>query len=140
MIKKLLKYFFEKSGLYIVKGVRYKGSSTFFINSFSYSVVTPSANYSPWLSDIDFLKIYNQIKLNTLVDIYRCYELWELTEKIYKLDKNAGFIEVGVWRGGTAAIIGKKLALLNSKVPFYLADTFTGVKKSTEKDAFYFNN
>jgi O-methyltransferase len=47
-------------------------------------------------------EVYGSIKNNTLVDIFRCYELWELTEKIHNLDKSVNFIEVGVWRGGTA--------------------------------------
>ena len=73
------------------------------------------------------------------MDIYRCYELWDLTEQIFQLNPQACFIEIGVWRGGTAAIIGKKLANLNANIDFYLADTFEGVQKSSTKDTFYFD-
>ncbi len=105
-----------------------------------FDLVRPYANYSPWLGDNLFHHIYREIKQNTLVDIFRCFELWELSEKIHGLDSGAAFIEIGVWRGGTAAVVGKKLSMLKANVPFYLADTYTGVKKSSEKDAFYFDN
>lgn len=140
MIGNILKFISAKTGVHIIKRPKYRGSTKFFINNLSYDVVVPSANYAPWISDYEFIKIFNEIKPNTLVDIYRCYELWEITEKICSLDNNAHFIEIGVWRGGTAGIIGRKLSLLNSKADFYLADTFTGVKKSSEKDTFYFDN
>ncbi len=105
-----------------------------------YDVVRPYANYSPWLGDSFFYELYDEIRQNTLVDIFRCFELWELASNIHLLDPKAAFLEVGVWRGGTAAVVGRKLSMLNADVPFFLADTYTGVKKSSEKDAFYFDN
>lgn len=137
MIKALLHSVFSKTGIHVVKRTKYKGSTSFKIGDFKYSVILPSANYSPWLNDVDFQKIYHEIKPYTLVDIYRCYELWELTKKINDINNNASFIEIGVWRGGTAGVIGRKLSLLNANVDFYLADTFVGVAKATEKDTFY---
>ncbi|WP_222428666.1 TylF/MycF/NovP-related O-methyltransferase [Lutibacter sp. Hel_I_33_5] len=44
-------------------------------------------------------------------------------------------LEVGVWRGGTGAILSKASEDSDSKV--YLADTFTGVVKATEEDTVY---
>jgi O-methyltransferase len=105
-----------------------------------YDLVRPYANYSPWLGEKQFHDLYNEIRQNTLVDIFRCFELWELAGKVHGLDPGAAFIEIGVWRGGTAAVVGKKLSQLNAEIPFYLADTYTGVKKSSDKDAFYFDN
>ena len=137
MIKQLLQSIFSRTGIHVIKRTKFKGSTKFQINNFHYSVITPSSNYSPWLGDKEFLNTYTEIKKNTLVDIYRCYELWELAGKIHQLNNNARFIEIGVWRGGTAAIVGRKLALLNSNVELYLADTFTGVAKATDKDKFY---
>lgn len=139
MIKRLLKWVFEKTGIHLIKRTKYKGSTTFSINNLQYEVITPSANYAPWKEDHEFMDIYLEVKKNTLVDIYRCYELWNLTEQIFRLNPNASFIEVGVWRGGTAAVIAKKLSTLQANVDFYLADTFQGVQKSSEKDTFYFN-
>ena len=103
----------------------------------SYSMIKATASYSPWLDDKEFMKIYELIKGFTLVDIYRCYEIWSLVEQVSKLPGEGALLEVGVWRGGTSAIIGKKLSLLGSREVLYAADTFTGVVKSTQKDSSY---
>ena len=137
MIKQFLQSIFSKTGIHVIKRTKFKGSTKFHVNNYNYDVVVPSANYAPWLGDKEFLDTYTEIKKNTLVDIYRCYELWELAGKIHQLNSNARFIEIGVWRGGTAAIVGRKLTLLNSTVELYLADTFTGVPKATDRDKFY---
>ena len=107
-------------------------------NNLSYSRVLPFAIYSPWLDNPSFQKIYQHIATKyTLVDIYRCYELWELVEQTDKLNSDAHILEVGVWRGGTSAIMAKKLELLNSKSAVFAADTFEGVVKASSKDNSY---
>lgn len=101
-------------------------------NQFKQTLVFPKSTYSPWLGDADFLKTYNAIKENTLVDIYRCYELWNISNRLKKQD--AAIIEVGVWRGGTAALLAKAN---NNQSTIYLCDTFEGVAKAGEKDNQY---
>lgn len=132
-MKKLMIKLLSKAGYQVIN----KSKMNFAVNNFQYEVITPFANYAPWLKDVEFQSIYEKIKGNTLVDFYRCFEIWQLVEEVHTLDKSAGFLEVGVWKGGTAGIIGRKLALLGSTVPFYLADTFTGIVKASEKDEFY---
>ena len=132
-MKKILINLFSKAGYQVIR----KSKINFSVSNFKYELITTNANYAPWLLDAAFQDTYTRIKNNTLVDIYRCYELWQLTEDIHFIDPAASFIEVGVWKGGTAGIIGKKLALLNSHSTFYLADTFSGVVKASDKDAFY---
>ena len=95
--------------------------------------VLPHATLSPWLNDEDFLAIYEKIKAYTLVDIYRCYELWVLAKQSSKIE--GVILEVGVWRGGTGAILGEATRLLNKKV--FLADTFQGVVKAGINDTTY---
>jgi O-methyltransferase len=41
-----------------------------------YEVVLPYATYSPWNLDEAFKTAYLQVKDATLVDRYRCFELW----------------------------------------------------------------
>lgn len=82
------------------------------------------------------MKTYNIIKENTLVDIYRCYELWNLVRESNKLEEGI-LLEIGVWRGGTGVLIAKKAQLLGIKEKIYLCDTFTGVVKASDKDNFY---
>lgn len=91
----------------------------------------PSATLSPWLTDNDFLSIYHDIKEFTLVDIYRCYELWSIAKQTANIDGD--ILEVGVWRGGTGAIIAKAAESKN----IFLADTFSGVVKTSLRDPSY---
>ena len=136
-MKKIIRALFHNTGIYIGKRPVHKGKANFSIDGLHYGFSFPQANYAPWLGDMAFLNIYEQIKNNTLVDIYRCYELWQLVNKTYLLNPSAAILEVGVWRGGTAGIMSQRLAILKSTATIYLADTFSGVAKAGEKDAFY---
>jgi O-methyltransferase len=98
--------------------------------------VHPWATYAPWKTDAAFIATYNAIREHTLVDRYRCWELWTLVAQSAKLARGA-FLEVGVWRGGTGALIARKAALSGLQEPVYLCDTFTGVVKAGPKDTRY---
>ncbi len=137
IVKKLVRSLFNNTGIYIGKSPTYKGRANFSIDGLHYGLSFPSANYAPWLGDEPFMKIYGQIKGNTLVDIYRCYELWQLIQKAQSLNAQAAVLEVGVWRGGTAGIMAQQLSNLKSKAVLYLADTFSGVAKAGANDSFY---
>jgi O-methyltransferase len=100
--------------------------------AYKQSLLFPKSTYSPWLNDELFIKTYDAIKDNTLVDIYRCYELWQISKRLK--NSTAAIIEVGVWRGGTAALLAKAN---NNNSPVYLCDTFEGVAKAGEKDNQY---
>jgi O-methyltransferase len=100
-----------------------------------YDYVYPIANYAPWNSDRAFSAVYESIRANTLVDIYRCWELWALVGQTEKL--GGGILEVGVWRGGTGALMAKRAQLAAAKDPVYLCDTFEGVVKAGSHDTFY---
>lgn len=137
ILKRIIRSVFNNTGIYIGKRPTFKGRANFSIDGLHYGFCFPSANYTPWQGDPDFLNIYYQIKDNTLVDIYRCYELWQLVHKLNTLDPAAAILEVGVWRGGTAGIMSQQLTNLKSTATLYLADTFSGVAKAGEKDSFY---
>ena len=98
--------------------------------------VHPSATYSPWNSDREFLDTLRRIQGHTLVDRYRCFELWSLVEQSKKVD--GCLIEIGVWRGGTGALIAQR-AKLDGRAGehVYLCDTFSGVVKASKKDSAY---
>jgi O-methyltransferase len=104
--------------------------------SSEYGTVLPAADYSPWNLDAEFLEAFEKVRHNTLVDIYRCWELWTLTGQTTKLQPGA-ILEVGVWRGGTGSLLARRLALAGSAEPVYLCDTFAGVVKAGEQDGFY---
>ena len=81
---------------------------------------------SPWLTDIQFSKLYDQVRHNTLVDRPRCYSLYLLAQQVEGL--KGDFLEVGTWRGGTAGLLAKSAP----DRTLYIADTFEGVVKSSE--------
>jgi len=85
--------------------------------------VFPLATLSPWINDERFNAAYTHIAHHTLVDVYRCYELWSLAQQIKHVE--GAILEVGVWRGGTGAI----LATAAPQKTVYLAGTFRGVVK-----------
>jgi hypothetical protein len=100
-----------------------------------YEQVSPYATYAPWKTDDIFSSSYDIVKNNTLVDKYRCYELWQLVKESSKLE--GGILEIGVWRGGTGALIAKQAETCGIKSSVYLCDTFTGVVKAGENDSAY---
>jgi O-methyltransferase len=101
-----------------------------------YEVVLPSATYSPWNLDQGFKAAYLQVELATLVDKYRCFELWRLVEQSAKLETGA-LIEIGVWRGGTAALIATQAKRLGLHDKVYACDTFSGIVKAGDEDPDY---
>ncbi len=121
----------------VIKNLFRGGKSQIWSNppsDFKHSKVRPGATYSPWFNDKEFMTLYQQIKGNTLVDIYRCYELWSLARQLDNIDGDV--LEVGVWRGGTGAILAQAVKDTPSRRVF-LADTFTGVVKAGTKDTRY---
>lgn len=100
-----------------------------------YEWVHPHATYSPWNADTDFLETYRDIHLHTRVDRYRCFDLWSLVGQSRKAE--GSLIEVGVWRGGTGALIARRASLAGINAPVYLCDTFTGVVKASHRDTVY---
>ena len=101
-----------------------------------HSVVTPVATYSPWIADESFLRVYGRVRKATLVDKYRCYELWSLAKEAAKLP-DGDFVEIGVWRGGTGCIIAAQASISAPGDTVYLCDTFTGVVKAGDSDRHY---
>jgi O-methyltransferase len=96
-----------------------------------HSRIAPTATYSPWLSDQSFMSVYNRVNKFTLIDVYRCYELWTLAKNTASVE--GAILEVGVWRGGSGAV----LAASSPGKSVYLADTFAGVVKAGKKDTRY---
>jgi len=102
---------------------------------FSHEQLIPVGSYAPWVDDSVFVALYERIRGHTLVDIYRCYELWDLSKQLRAVPGD--ILEVGVWKGGTAAIIGKA-ASETQPCHLWLADTFgDGVPKAGAEDTRY---
>lgn len=74
-----------------------------------------------WMSDSDFLMIWDKICHNTMIDIIRAYMLYQFLLNVRSVE--GAVAEVGVWRGGTGQLIAAVLS--NKKI--YLFDTFEGL-------------
>lgn len=101
-----------------------------------YGPVFPAANYLPWNKDDLFKAVFASIQGFTLVDGYRCFGLWQLVKQSLKL-KSGSIIEVGVWRGGTGALIATQAQNCGYKDKVFLCDTFKGAIKTGPKDSAY---
>ncbi len=55
------------------------------------------------------------VRRNTLVDVWRCYELWSLVGELR--DVPGAILEVGVWRGGTGALMAARAARVGHRRP-----------------------
>lgn len=98
--------------------------------------IHPIATLAPWRMDKEFSKTMAIVEKQTLVDVYRCFDLWSLVEESAKV-YGGDILEVGVWRGGSGALMAKKAKMLGLNLKVYLADTFEGVVKAGAKDTNY---
>lgn len=103
--------------------------------SYAYQSVIRNQAYAPWLTDAVFRELYEAVRQNTLVDVDRCYELWDLAHNLRSVP--GCIIEVGVWRGGTGTILATALQRTKPNETIYLCDTFSGVVKAGLQDAVY---
>jgi len=105
----------------------------------SHSNYSPLSTYSPWKNNKKFRRVYRFAKKYSLVDEFRMFELYQLASQAAKI--NGDFLEIGVWKGGTSAIIGSALIENEgAEKNFYIADTFEGVVKTGSKDDLYMGN
>lgn len=93
------------------------------------------ASYSPWRNDPAFQTGYELVRESTLVDIYRCYELWHLISEVHSIEGD--ILEVGVWRGGTGALLAIAAKNFGIAANIWLVDTFAGVVKAGDRDSKY---
>jgi O-methyltransferase len=131
-LKATIKHVANRFGFEVTRIPKSKGS----LMDKEYEPVRPYATYSPWNKDNLFQAAFALIEGFTLVDKYRCFELWKLIEQIAKL-KNGSIIEIGVWRGGTGALIAMQAKNCGIADRVLLCDTFTGVVKAGAKDSVY---
>ena len=100
-----------------------------------HSIIIPYATYSPWLADMSFLTTFAAVGEYSLVDIYRCYELWKLVEQVATLPGD--LLEVGTWRGGSGALMAAQAKAKRMAKTVFLCDTFQGVVNAGAQDSVY---
>jgi O-methyltransferase len=103
------------------------------VSGTAHSRVSPHATYSPWLTDAEFRDVYDIVQPHTLVDQYRCYELWALVGEASKV-AGGDVIEVGVWRGGSGCLMARRCQLLGIPAEVHLCENFEGMVKTSQVD------
>lgn len=85
----------------------------------------------PWQEDKEFGGLYDAMKGYTLVDIYRCFMLYQFAHQVSSLPGDVA--EAGVYKGGTARLLAGLFGPSGKKV--HLFDTFEGMPETDpEKD------
>ena len=78
---------------------------------YSHELVVPmNSTYAPWHDDREFRAVYDDVLGSTLVDQYKCYELWEQVGQLTHVPGD--ILEVGVWRGGTGVLMARRVQQL----------------------------
>ncbi len=103
--------------------------------TYAYEDVLITDGYAPWALDDEFLRVWKQAGKQTLVDVYRAYELYQLVRE--SRGTAGDVLEVGVWRGGTGAVLGAAANRWRPDAKIWLCDTFRGVVKTGQFDASY---
>ena len=98
-----------------------------------YGRIQPVSDYRPWDVDEEFRRVSEPLRSYTMVDDMRMYELWTLSAEALKRDGD--LLEVGVWRGGSGALLAARAQAAGRRT--WLADTFQGVVKAGPKDEYY---
>ena len=125
----------KQSSFSIAKGVALPFVRGEAVRSGAHEMAYPISTYAPWQSDQDFRRVYDQVRKNTLVDVWRLYELWSIVGEL--ADVPGGILEVGVWRGGSGALMAARSKALGNEDGVYLCDTWEGVVKTGEVDTYY---
>lgn len=125
----------QRSGMSLAKGVALPFVRGEAVRSGAHAMAYPISTYAPWQSDTEFDGVYRKIKGNTLVDIWRCYELWSLLGELREIA--GAVVEVGVWRGGSGALMAARMESLGQAERVYLCDTWQGVVKTGPSDIYY---
>jgi O-methyltransferase len=87
-------------------------------------------HFSPWLAP-DFVQLYSRVSPYTVVDIERCWTIWQSLSQ--SLHVAGDVMEAGVFQGGTARLIREAIGSRTDK-NFYLFDSFEGMKKVSQVD------
>ena len=70
----------------------------------------------------------------TMTTPQRCRSLWELSRNMLRGNVPGAFVECGVWRGGSAGIMGLAIKSFDAKRPLHLFDSFEGLPEPGPHD------
>jgi hypothetical protein len=70
----------------------------------------------------------------TMTNPTRCRILWDLSQQVLHDDIPGAFVECGVWKGGSSAVMGLAIRHARQNRDLHLFDSFEGLPEPTEKD------
>jgi len=85
----------------------------------------------------EFNQLFLKVKPITMVSYARLHGLHEATKYIVKNSISGDFVECGVARGGSAALIGLTLRQMHAERNLWLFDTFQGLPQPSEDNPDY---
>lgn len=71
---------------------------------------------------------------HTMTSAERCRSLWDLCQGVIRRGVPGCFVECGVWRGGSAIVMGRALQRSKEARLLHLFDSFQGLPEPEEKD------
>ena len=89
--------------------------------------------YQPWVEDQQFQRDWTEVRKGTTSRIETCYYLQSLAR--YAAHLPGDFYECGVYKGGTAILLGKEAKKQKKKLQLF--DTFAGMPEQTAEHDFY---
>jgi O-methyltransferase len=125
----------SRSGVSLAKGIALPFVRGRAVRSGAHAMAYPISTFAPWQADDVFQSVHRVVKKHTLVDVWRCHELWSLLGEVVAVP--GAILEVGVWRGGTGALLADRAARLGISGRVYLCDTWQGVVKTGPMDIYY---
>jgi O-methyltransferase len=126
---------FAQSGMSVAKGLALPFVRGEAVRSGAHEMAYPISTYAPWQADGEFRRTYRAVRRNTLVDVWRLYELWSLLAEVVEIP--GSILEVGVWRGGSGALMATRARALGISDSVFLCDTWEGVVKTGAVDTYY---
>ena len=124
-----------RSSVSIAKGVALPFVRGEAVRSGAHAMAYPTSTYAPSQADAEFQSVYHLVRRNTLVDVWRLYELWALLGELVEIPGSV--LEVGVWQGGSGALMAARTRALGITDPVYLCDTWEGVVKTGTVEIYY---
>ena len=125
----------RRSGFSVAKGLALPLVRPEAVRSGAHAMAYPISTYAPWQADAEFRQVFRAVRRNTLVDVWRCHELWSLLGELVEIPGDV--LEVGVWRGGSGALMAGRLERLGVDADVFLCDTWAGVVKTGARDIYY---
>lgn len=85
--------------------------------------------------EVEFLELYQACREDTMTSIERMYALYQATRHVVDAAIEGDFVECGVWRGGSVALVARTLQRLGvTDRHIWLYDTFEGMTPPGDED------